>query len=67
MMQYQQAYDSGSSDEDRQFTHPKKFWKDNLAVSSTYVTQFPTKCKPMKHFRNFSENIKDDPSIREKE
>lgn len=67
MMQYQQAYESGSSDEDRTFTHSKKFWKDNLAVTSTYVTQFPTECKPMKHFRNFSQNLNNDPSIKEKQ
>jgi len=68
MMKYQQKGDEiGSSDDERTFSHQKKYWAGNLGSTYTYIRNFPAECKPMKQFKNFSPNYYDDPELKKKQ
>lgn len=63
MMQYQQNETSSSEDE-KPLVHPKAYWSHHEQGTERYKKEFPGKCWPMKHFRNFTLHQSMNESIR---
>lgn len=55
LMEYQQA-ETLKEEGEKLLLHKENFWSQNDASTVEYRKDFPSKCWPMKHFRNFSVN-----------
>jgi len=54
-MEYQQA-ETLKEEGEKLLRHKEHFWSQHDQSTVEYRKDFPTKCWPMKHFRNFSVN-----------
>ena len=66
MMQYQQQTES-SSDDEKPLRHAQQHWNHHEQGTELYKKEFPKKCWPMKHFRNFQLNQSDSNAIKQKQ